>query len=206
MGQFWGVVMPIYGTPEGSENPIQIGIAIFPWLEGGGWAPGGGGGGLSWSQAVRDCVKELFNVQMTSFSQSQPGQNGSFQGTGPNGQNLSITNDVQTFTVADLNMIRYGQSTPTAGNTDIQGLTMSGPRVTNYWWTYIPDPMSVRIFSPSTNYSASNLAPAAMWGTQVHELGHSIADLLGLAKPNTEDPFGSKMQDCVNKRLATQVK
>ena len=45
-----------------------------------------------------------------------------------------------------------------------------------------------------------------MQSTQVHELGHSLAQLLGYGKPNTEDPYGVKLQDCYNQKLAGQNK
>lgn len=40
------------------------------------------------------------------------------------------------------------------------------------------------------------------WLQQAHELGHSLAGVLKLAEPNTEDPYGGRMQDCVNQEMA----
>jgi hypothetical protein len=158
-----------------------------------------GSSSAKWQTAVANCVKEIFSVTLTSFSQSNTGQNGSFSGVGPNGQQLSVTNDVNTFTVRDLNVIAYGSPTPPAGSYDIQGYTAQGPRATKYFWGI---GYAYRNFSLSTNYSGSDLSPAAMWGTQAHELGHSLAWMLNLAPPNQEDRYGGKMQDCVNQEMA----
>jgi RHS repeat-associated protein len=152
-----------------------------------------------WRKAVSDCVNQLFRVTLTAFTASATGSNGSFTGVGPNGQQLSVTNDVKTFTVAGLNTLTYGSPTPPEGRGDIQGYTAQGPRATKYFWGI---GYAYRSFSPSTNYSGSDLSVAAMLGTQVHELGHSLAWMLKLASPNQEDPFGAKMQDCVNQRVA----
>jgi RHS repeat-associated protein len=155
------------------------------------------------SKAMADCVKELFGLELKAFSASSTGNNGSFTGTTAQGKPLTITNDVNSFTVRDLNVIAYAQPTPPTGRGDTQGITHEGLLATKY---FLGIGYAYRNFSLSTNYSGSDLSPAAMLATQIHELGHSLAQILGLAPKNLEDPFAGKLQDCVNQKLAQQAK
>src|SRR5262249_46962080 len=77
--------------------------------------------------------------------------------------------------------------------------SLSGSTPTSWLWGLIP--MSYRTFDLSTNYSGSYLALADFLTTQVHELGHSLAQILGLAPKGTEDPYASKLEDCVIQKM-----
>jgi len=63
---------------------------------------------------------------------------------------------------------------------------------------HIPNYISSTSFSLNRNYVASDLKAGQMLPNQVHEVGHSIAQLLGLAKPGSEDPYAGRLQDCFN--------
>jgi hypothetical protein len=75
-------------------------------------ATGGGTGGNAWSQAVGECARKDFGVEMKSFTQSARGQNGTFVGWGTdkirNGGNdatITIMNNVNRFSGDDLSDI-----------------------------------------------------------------------------------------------------
>lgn len=76
--------------------------------------------------ALAHCVKDLFGMNLTAFTPSGKGQNGSFSGQTSTGSQITVTNDVTTFTVQDLNEIFFKQRTPPTGRSDIHGLTLSG--------------------------------------------------------------------------------
>ena len=150
------------GLQEGGNNPCHSG---YVWT-GSGCAPAGGGGPGQGHQPLQDalagggggkrrlpkklqdalarCLSKLFQITLTSFEPSAIGQNGSFSGTGANGQQFDLNNDATTFSVADLNMIFFGSTEPPAGRSDIQGLTLEGRQVTKYFLKYIPDYFSLR--------------------------------------------------------------
>jgi len=163
--------------------------------------PGGSGAmnGVDRKTAVALCVKELFRVTLTSFDASGPGHNGSFSGQSASGTQISVTNDVNRFTMQNLNEIYYHSPQPPKGRDDIHGLTISGTAVTSWLWGFIP--LAKDNFSLSTNYSGSNLRLADLLTTQAHELGHSLAQMLGLAPVGTEDKYGTAMEDCVNQKM-----
>ena len=156
-------------------------------------------GGLDRKTALAQCVKELFGVTLKDFTPSAKGQNGLFSGETSDGKPISVTNDVNTFTVQNLNEIFYHSPQPPQGRGDIHGLTLSGRAVTSWLWGFIP--LSFRNFDLSTNYSGSDLLLADLLTTQIHELGHSLAQLLGLAPKGTEDPYASKLEDCVIRKM-----
>jgi hypothetical protein len=82
---------------------------------------GGGGGakGADRKTAVSQCVKELFGIQLTAFDASGSGHSGSFGGKTADGKQITVTNDVSTFTVQNLNEIFYGSTKPPEGRGDI---------------------------------------------------------------------------------------
>jgi len=163
--------------------------------------PGRGGGkkGVDRKKALTICVKDIFGIDLKDFTASQPGSNGSFSGQTAGGIQTTVTNDVNTFTVRNLNEIFYGSPAPPSGRGDVRGLTLSGRKVTTWLWGFIP--LATKTFSLSTNYSASNLSSSDLLTTQIHELGHSLAQMLGLAPVGTEDPYASKLEDCVIQKM-----
>jgi hypothetical protein len=169
--------------------------------------PGDGGGqGYSISpkqlKALAACVKELFGITLQSFNVAGGGQNGSFTGTTSDGAQVTITTDGTSFTVAGLNTIRYGGATPPSSQPDTTGLTLDGYYATKY---FLGIGYSYRRFSPSANLIASNLKFADALSNQVHELGHSLADLTNQFKVvNGEGPQGAALQDCFNRKSAAQ--
>jgi RHS repeat-associated protein len=184
-----------------------------PYPQGPGTGPSGGrGGGITKDQlqALKECLKELFGVDLKSFIPSTPGQNGQFTGTSGAGAQLTVTNDDTTYTTAGLDTIRYSTPTPPQGQSNTTGLTIDGYRATQYLYYYgipIPNPLSFKRFSLNTNYTASDVGWSQLLGNQVHELGHSLAQILNPKLANTEDPFGGKLEDCVNqKALALRLK
>jgi len=182
----------------GSGTPDRLLLSI-------GDPSGGGAKGVDRKTAVSQCVKELFGIQLTSFDASGLGHNGIFGGQTADGKQITVTNDVNTFTVQNLNEIFYGSPQPPGGRGDIHGLTLSGKKYTNWLWGLIP--LASKTFSLSTNYSGSNLSLADLLTTQIHELGHSLGQMLGLAPVGTEDPYGARMEDCViQKMLGGQAK
>lgn len=56
----------------------------------------------------------------------------------------------------------------------------------------------------NVNYTDNNLRRADTTNTQAHELGHSLAGLLGLADGWSEDPYGKMMEKCVTEKLNQQ--
>jgi len=113
-----------------------------------------------------------------------------------------VTNDGKSFATADLNTIYYATSTPPEGKFDIHGLTLQGRFATKY---FLGVGYGYRNFDLSTNYTARDLGSADMITNQVHELGHSFAQLTGEAPVGGgEDPFGVKLQDCFNEKMASQ--
>jgi hypothetical protein len=155
--------------------------------------------GLDRKNAVSLCLKDIFGVTLSSFTTSNKGQNGSFSGILPNGNQISVTNDVNSFSTAGLDEIFYHSQQPPKGRGDIQGLTLSGSVPTKWFLGVIP--YAYQSFSITTNYSANDLSLAALRTTQVHELGHTLAWTLGLAPVGTEDPFAGKLEDCVNQKM-----
>jgi len=196
----------ILDTSNSGVNPAD-GPGILQASGGGGGGPIGTIGGrvaktiLTPNQlkTLADCIKQIFNVDLNVFSPSNPGQNGNFTGTTSNGSQISITNDVNTFTAAQINVVLYHTPAPPVGAT---GFTADGPRATQYGPSWLPSWLqfgyAYRTFSPTTNYSGSDLAAGYLFATQVHELGHSLAWTLGLAPPNKEDAYAGKLQDCYN--------
>ena len=111
---------------------------------------------------------------------------------------IQITNDVNSFTVADLNTIYYGRPTPPAGTPEVQGITRQGSLATKY---FLGIGYGYKTFSLSTNYSGSDLAPSDMLATQIHELGHSLGQTLHPELLNTEDKYAGQLGDCFNHEM-----
>jgi RHS repeat-associated protein len=159
----------------------------------------GGGGTFVKTKALVDCVQRLFGVTMTRFVESSQGANGSFQGWGPdvlsnggNDANITVTNDIQTYSGEGLKALRDSRGNPPLpqGTTALAGLTL---------WD-----------QPYVNYTANNLSqlnqPASMaTETQVHELGNSLHFITGAAfnpamVPGSDKDAGQALENCVRKR------
>ena len=194
-------------TPGAAPDRVP-GTADSGLTEGRGPTGGGGRGGGSDTKrqlpknqqdALTDCIGSIFNVKTEQFVPAVPGSNGEFVGVanGGAGSRLQITTDSSRFSVSQLNTIRYSQSTPPPRQSDTTGLTVQGRLATKYIFGI---GYSYEHFTWSANYVGNNLQPGgAMLANQFHELGHSLAKLLGLAG-NGEDPYGGRLEDCINQK------
>jgi hypothetical protein len=196
----------------GPDEDVCASWSVEFWLFGGPmiFRPGGGGGGASGvgmtdkqKRALLDCIKSLFGITTTSFTEASKGNNGSFSGTTADGKPISVTTDVNSLSTATMNFIFYGQDKPPLGSSDIQGLTLSGVHQTGSFTIFLPLPMTIPLFksfSLSTNYVANDVFVSYVWQNQVHELGHDLARQLGLESgtgSEDDNPNGRRLQDCV---------
>jgi hypothetical protein len=116
---------------------------------------------------------------------SHPGQNGSFTGfssdLSSNGglsyDEITIQNDVNTYSTLGLGAIYEAQRGPLPAGTFVYGRT---PRN-----------------APFTNFTANNLTPAATLETQIYELGNSLGQITGNIPSGGIEP-GQPFLDCYN--------
>ena len=137
------------------------------------------------------CTKQLFGVELQSFTRSRHGHNGSFTGYGADAYG-SGGSDTQITVVNEVNSYTSNQLGAMAGlppNSGVMGLT--GPTPSGY--------------TPYRNFTASGLTNSrAILATQVHELGNSLRRITGVTMdPNSPaglggdtDP-GTRLERCV---------
>ncbi len=140
---------------------------------------------------LNKCLQDLFGVELRSFTDSRRVRNGSFTGFGPdrlsgggNNTQIDVVNEVNAYTSGRLKQfinanLPAGQP-PLGPNDFVTGLTWSGSGHTPY-----------------RNFTASNLRNSLeILKTQVHELGHSLQQIVGTNYSG--DLAGQKLEDCVN--------
>jgi RHS repeat-associated protein len=161
----------------------------------------GGGGSTRYvnPKVLAKCIRDLFGVTTSQFTESVEGTNGSFTGQGPdtlsnggNNANITVTNDVKSYSGEGLKALRDSRGNPPLpeGTTALAGLTLFD--------------------QPYVNYTANNLSqlnqPASMAAeTQVHELGNSLHFITGAAfnpatVPGSDKDAGQALENCVRKR------
>ncbi len=205
-------VSTAFVNPNGSRTPIggttSLGAALFCSADSSGGVLGlplifrgfdehGRSGGPHVDQkALADCIDQRFGVTLISFSDSQPGQNGSFTGRGPdyinrggNNGTITVTNDVSRYSSAQLEVeSQLTGNAPSPPGQFILGLTISS--------------------SPSLNFTANNVLqlgfpPLEIVITQVHELGNSLEFFTRAANgdrgSNGDNDAGQKLEDCVRR-------
>jgi hypothetical protein len=182
-------------TPRAAERTALPRMGAAPRAA---MAPHGADFGSRIAAAVGSCTASVLGVTMRSFSAASSGKNGWFMGTAADGHELRVDHDASTYTMVELNVMAYGSPDPPAGHADMMGMVRQGMLATKFWG---PVGYSYKRFQLSTSYSARDTGPAGILTTQVHELGHSLAQRLGRAPVNTEDPFAGRMQDCFNQTL-----
>ncbi len=181
------------GPSSGPDSPVGVPLIFM------GGGKGSHGGKFVNQKVLAKCVKDLFGVITTQFTESAQGTNGSFTGQGPdtlsNGGNdtsIHVTNDIQTYSGEGLKALRDSRGNPPLpqGTTAVAGLTL---------WD-----------QPYVNYTANNLSqlnqPASMAAeTQVHELGNSLHYITGAAfnpatVPGSDKDAGQAVENCVRNR------
>lgn len=135
------------------------------------------------------CTRTLYGVKAIDFIGSEKGKGGSFKGNGPLWENggydkdFTVRNNVTAFTKAEAKTwvnayYKDNNIGPIPPNYDVYGFTPP--------------------FEPRLNYTASDLGAMDMLVTQVHELGHSLNNLINLKYP--ADLGGQKLEDCVKQK------
>ena len=201
---------PIGGIGVGN-GPLLAYLRFMLWPSGS-EARSGQGYQLSQAQlkALADCVNQIFQITLNSFSVATPDQNGSFSGTTGNGTTVSVATDAKSYSTAGLNMIRFKQSAAPSGQVDTTGLTISGRTPTDWFFGFIPNLFSIVNFAPSTNYVASGLGFAGTLTNQVHELGHSLASAMNLpgalGSDGGDGPWGDALEKCFGEKSAQNAK
>ena len=145
---------------------------------------------------MNDCTELLFGVTLASFTPSNSGSNGSFTGYGPdqiynggNNANITVTNDVSTYSsaqnlaIVNASRIAHGVA-PYPARTFIYGRTSSTAPYAN-----------------STSNDVKNTVEIVK--TQIHELGNSLRYITPAANndnANVPDPdAGNRLENCVFK-------
>lgn len=149
-------------------------------------------------QAIFDCAKQLFNVIGKNFVQTEQGKIGRFDGTTADGNDFTLFNDAQRFSTDELSLFRdHWRGMDPSG--PVRGLTANSCRWARFRF-YCLD--------YHTSYTGNNLAPGDTQSTQWHELGHQLAGQVGFVnkKYDYEDPWGVKMETCIQKRLIEIIK
>lgn len=151
-----------------------------------GGGDGGGGGSAGPAPHLAECTRLYFGVQTTGFtaSQSEPngGSNGVFNGIGSDtrGQpiNIQVVNNVFYYNSAGLTR-EYLNDHPGYSGPPLNGLTY--PNL------------------PEMNYTARDLYnPVIVLETQIHELGHSLAAIMGLTlTEHGGEAVANSFKDCV---------
>jgi RHS repeat-associated protein len=185
---------------------------------GGGGGGGGGGTGTgsptglatgasnrsrqNFQERLKKCVSDIYGVQLTSFTGAKAGSLGTFSGTGYNRHtgrtgNIVVMTNASGFSSQQLATMSdsYARSYPQRGHPTVQ----PGERVLGATFSF---GMAGFIqVSPYVNYLANNI-PFEKFNTtpdvvreflQVHELGHSLADITGKGKGER----GKQLEDCV---------
>jgi RHS repeat-associated protein len=177
-GCLWetGVVgVSVGGTSAGTgTTDYLIGClssAPAPNKNGGGG--GGGGGGLK--AKVNICTSR-YGIITRIFVPSSPGSNGNFLGQTSKGSRIYVENDVGAYTITTLNLAE-----------NKWGYLLNGKPI----WGFTPGR------EPYLNYTASNLTPAQILQTQLHELGHSL-DIITSGDPfRTSEDSANSFMYCV---------
>jgi RHS repeat-associated protein len=138
---------------------------------------------------LNECTQTLYGVTTKEFTESRKGKGGSFKGNGPlwenggNNADFTVNNNSTAMNTAELTEFSNRRNRDRGMDPLPPGQVAIGntPR-----------------FSPNQSYTASDLGPMEMIVTQVHELGHSLNDLVGLKYPG--DTGGQKLEDCVKNK------
>jgi RHS repeat-associated protein len=138
---------------------------------------------------LNECTQSLYGVTTKEFMESRKGKGGSFKGNGPlwenggNNADFTVNNNSTAMNTAELTEFSNRRNRDRGMDPLPPGQVAIGntPR-----------------FSPNQSYTASDLGPMEMIVTQVHELGHSLNDLVGLKYPG--DTGGQKLEDCVKNK------
>lgn len=137
------------------------------------------------------CTKQVFGVELQSFTPSRDGHNGSFTGYGADAYSAGGS-DTQITVVNEVNSYTSNQLGAMAGlppNSGVMGLTGTTPSG----------------YTPYRNFTASGLTNSrAILATQVHELGNSLQRITRVTMgPNSPpglghdtDP-GTRLERCV---------
>ncbi len=140
---------------------------------------------------LNECTKQLFGLELNSFTRSRKGHNGSFTGYGADAYSAGGS-DTQITVVNEVNSYTSNQLGAMAGlppNSGVMGLTGATPSG----------------YTPYRNFTASDLTNSrAILATQVHELGNSLRRITRVTMdPNPEpvpsgdhDP-GTRLEKCV---------
>lgn len=201
-------VTPFPGTEPwrcgGDDGPVMPELPGDPPPSGG--SPGGGVQALpnkSFIDRLKDCVKEIYGVDLTNFTSVTSGRHGVFQGTGYN-RYTGHTGLIQVVTNASAyssNQLRsmnneYARRYPHKG----QPVVQPGERVLGATFSF--GMIGATQVSPYVNYLANNppsslSTDAAKQFLQVHELGHSLSDITGKGSGER----GKQLEDCVFPKL-----
>ena len=137
------------------------------------------------------CTKQLFGVELGSFTRSRRGHDGTFTGYGADAYSAGGS-DTQITVVNEVNSYTSNQLAAMSGlppNSGVMGLT--GSTASGY--------------TPYRNFTASGLTNSrAILATQIHELGNSLRRITGVTMdPNSPaglggdtDP-GTRLERCV---------
>jgi hypothetical protein len=184
-----------YAPDSSVFNPFGIGFGFGPQNTKVGQAGGPAGPAAHTNTAFENklnaCTKQLFGVDLQSFTRSRHGQNGSFTGYGADAYGAGGS-DTQITVVNEVNSYTSNQLAAMAGlspNSGVMGLTGTTPSG----------------YTPYRNFTASGLTNStAILATQVHELGNSLRRITRVTMdPNSQpvpsgdhDP-GTRLEKCV---------
>jgi RHS repeat-associated protein len=160
----------------------DTGIPLF--FQGGGHGGGGGGQGKAFQERrekqflkdLADCVKSIYNIEMTNFQDARPGMNGLFEGKDAKGK-ITVVTDVGLYS-----------------------------RFTLAFVAFPPDPKMAGWTPPSTdrdqrNYVARDLDPPEMFkAVQLHELGHSLDQITSGSIFGSSEDKADRITDCLQAR------
>ena len=126
-------------------------------------------------QALKGCVKSLYNIDLRTFTPVAPGSNGNFHGLSPNGDVTVETN--VTHSSWYLGLAIFPPGPPSAGRTPLS----TNPSQMNY------------VASDQLFMSAGLIQP-----TQIHELGHSLDQITSGSIFGSSEGSADRLQNCIN--------